>query len=218
MMGADSRERILRALRAVTTERRAHPGTYPAQPSPGGTPPGTGKPKGSWEEFSLAASGVGAHVLGPLSREAAASAARARLAELGSGRCVAEASAAELLGAGPWQVASGAPHDFRDVSLAIARGAFGVCENGAVLLPADLAPHHSLWVLCEHLLLLIHATDLVVDMHEAVARLAVRGLSAPHTVWVAGPSKTADIEQALVEGAHGPRSLWILGVLEAKPS
>ncbi|MFQ5696887.1 MAG: lactate utilization protein C [Myxococcota bacterium] len=206
-----AREQILRAVRSATLGRREHPGPYVPAPTP--PAPATGALPGAWEAFRSAATAAGAHVLGPVSRAEAARAARERVAQLGSGRCVAEPAAVEMLGAGPWQVAAGAPREFADVSLAIARGAFGVCENGAILLTADLAPHRSLWVLCEHLWLLIEATDLVADMHEAVARISARGLSTPHSVWVAGPSKTADIEQALVEGAHGPRSLWVVGVV-----
>jgi L-lactate dehydrogenase complex protein LldG len=59
----------------------------------------------------------------------------------------------------------------------------------------------------QHLAILINATDIVSDMHAAYNRTA--SCNHDFAAFIAGPSKTADIEQSLVLGAHGSRSMVI---------
>ena len=99
------------------------------------------------------------------------------------------------------------PHALRDVDFAVMPGQLAVAENGAVWVNDVDVPHRVLYFLSQHLALVVPAANLVHNMHEAYARLPVG--KTPFGSFVSGPSKTADIEQALVIGAHGARSLTV---------
>jgi L-lactate dehydrogenase complex protein LldG len=91
----------------------------------------------------------------------------------------------------------------------VCRGAFGVVENGAVWLPETLVESRAWLFLTDSLFVILSADDLVADMHQACHRLA-HGRTEGFGTFMAGPSKTADIEQALVIGAQGPRRMTIV--------
>ena len=99
------------------------------------------------------------------------------------------------------------PHAMEGIGLAVLPGAFAVAENGAVWLPTGGLKHRGVFVVAEHLALVVPAAEIVNDMHEAYRRIAFPG--AGFGTFVAGPSKTADIEQALVIGAHGARTCTV---------
>lgn len=101
------------------------------------------------------------------------------------------------------------PHLLDGIHTAVVPGRFGVCENGAIWLDASaLGPHRVLPFIAEHLVIVLPVAELVATMHQAYARL--KAPESDFGVFLAGPSKTADIEQALVIGAHGPRSCTVL--------
>ena len=93
------------------------------------------------------------------------------------------------------------------VDLAVLRGELGVAENGAVWVPAANMLHRALPMITQHLALVLDHRRIVATMHQAYAAVQHTG---PYGVFIAGPSKTADIEQSLVIGAHGARSLVVL--------
>ncbi len=101
------------------------------------------------------------------------------------------------------------PHDLARLDLTVNRGRFGVAENGAIWVSDDDLPHPAALFLVPHLVLVVRSTDIVSDMHEACARLRSEGCRG-FGVFISGPSKTADIEQILVIGAHGPCSLTVI--------
>ncbi|CAG4993289.1 Lactate utilization protein C [Dyadobacter sp. CECT 9275] len=103
------------------------------------------------------------------------------------------------------------PHELELIEMAILRAEFGVAENGAVWISDQYLPHRALPFITQNLAFVIPRDALVNNMHEAYNRLQ------DTTGWgcfIAGPSKTADIEQSLVIGAHGARSMVIFLVDE----
>ncbi len=85
-------------------------------------------------------------------------------------------------------------------------GAFGVAENGAIWLTEEALPHRVAPFICQHLV--IHVQKIVPNMHAAYEELNYP--TSGFGLFLAGPSKTADIEQSLVIGAHGARSLTVV--------
>lgn len=102
------------------------------------------------------------------------------------------------------------PHALADLDFAVLPGVFGVAENGAIWVTDEGLRHRAAYFIPQHLALVIPAAEIVDNMHQAYERLAFG--PARFGVFISGPSKTADIEQALVIGAHGPRSLNVFCV------
>ncbi len=100
------------------------------------------------------------------------------------------------------------PHELHDVDLAILPSRFGVAENGAVWLQEPQLKHRVLPFLTQHLAFTLHVDQILHNMHQAYERVTFD--DPVFGTFISGPSKTADIEQSLVIGAHGARSLTIL--------
>ncbi len=101
------------------------------------------------------------------------------------------------------------PHDLAPVDVAILRGQFGVAENGSIWLDeSDFGGHRVLPFITQHLIIVLDKKRIFNNMHEAYAQLDIT--KTGFGLFLAGPSKTADIEQSLVIGAHGARSLVVL--------
>jgi L-lactate dehydrogenase complex protein LldG len=100
-------------------------------------------------------------------------------------------------------------HQLHDIDLAVLSGEFGVAENAAVWIQGNSLPHRVIPFIAQHLVIELDKKQLVWNMHQAYQKLTVLPENG-FGVFISGPSKTADIEQSLVIGAHGSRSLTVL--------
>jgi L-lactate dehydrogenase complex protein LldG len=101
-------------------------------------------------------------------------------------------------------------HELKDIDLAIVKGEFAVAENGAVWIKNMENRHRSLYFIAQNIVIVIKKDAIVNNMHEAYENITFDNPS--YGVFVSGPSKTADIEQSLVIGAHGPKSGYVIFV------
>ena len=104
------------------------------------------------------------------------------------------------------------PHQLEDIDFAVLPGEFAVAENAAVWITDSAVKHRVIYFLCQHLALVVSAGQFVHNLSEAYQRIEFP--QARFGAFIAGPSKTADIEQSLVIGAHGPRSMTVFVVGE----
>jgi L-lactate utilization protein LutC len=102
-----------------------------------------------------------------------------------------------------------APAEDAEVSLILAD--VGVADTGQIGLVHRAGRPRAAALLPPRQIALLAAEDLVQSVAEAFARLGVGGPDHPgHVVLVAGPSRTADIEQRMILGVHGPRTLDVI--------
>lgn len=100
------------------------------------------------------------------------------------------------------------PHGFASLDCCLAPGEFAVAENGAVWLGDKSIPCRAALFVTQHLILVVPSDSIVHNMHEAYDNISFD--EAKFGIFISGPSKTADIEQSLVIGAHGSRSLTVV--------
>jgi len=99
--------------------------------------------------------------------------------------------------------------DLNGLSVAFA----GIAETGTLALVSGADNPTTLNFLPDNHMVVVFRQDVVGDMERVFSRLrAVYGAGqAPRTLnFVTGPSRSADIEQTLLFGAHGPRRLHIV--------
>ncbi len=106
-----------------------------------------------------------------------------------------------------------------NADLATVSHAFGgIAETGTLMLTSGPDNPTTLNFLPEHHIVVLSAADIAGDYESLWER--IRGIhgkgTMPRTVnMITGPSRSADIEQTLLLGAHGPRALHIVVVGEA---
>lgn len=99
-------------------------------------------------------------------------------------------------------------HDLKDIDLAIVKGNFAVAENGAIWMKNEKNRHRALYFIAQNIVIVIDEKEILNNMHEAYEKISFEDKG--YGVFISGPSKTADIEQSLVIGAHGPKSGYVI--------
>lgn len=88
----------------------------------------------------------------------------------------------------------------------VVEGVFGVAENGCVWIPQTMDDRSILFT-PERLIIILDRNDILNNMHEAYSRISAADYD--YGCFISGPSKTADIAQALVMGAQAARALVV---------
>ncbi|WP_338018667.1 LUD domain-containing protein [Ectothiorhodospira sp. 9100] len=98
-----------------------------------------------------------------------------------------------------------------DETVGLSRAVCGVGETGTLVLTSGADDPTTLNFLPEYHLVVLSSADVVDCLEDAWTRLRAQGQPWPRTVnLITGPSRTADVEQTIQLGAHGPRSLRVL--------
>ena len=102
------------------------------------------------------------------------------------------------------------PHDWQDVDIAIVPSALAVAENAAVWVSNAGNDWRSIYFLTQKLVLVVPRDAIVDTMRDAYGRISIdeQGFGA----FISGSSRTADIEQSLVMGAHGAMAALVIFV------
>jgi L-lactate dehydrogenase complex protein LldG len=106
----------------------------------------------------------------------------------------------------------GRARDLNGTDVGIIRGAFGVAENACIWIPQTMK-EKAVCFASEQLVIVLSRKNIVNNMHEAYERIAASTeyfQQYKFGTFISGPSKTADIESALVYGAQAARAVTIV--------
>ena len=95
--------------------------------------------------------------------------------------------------------------------VSVQHGFAGIAETGTLMLPSGPTRPTTLNILADTGIVVLRASRIVGAYEEAWDRLRAELGGMPRNVMlVTGPSRSADIEQTLELGAHGPRRLHVV--------
>jgi L-lactate dehydrogenase complex protein LldG len=123
------------------------------------------------------------------------------------------------LAAMPWgeqralQVRRGASDGSDEVGLSHATAA--IAETGTLVMVSGSDNPTTINFLPEHHIVVVDAADIAGDLEAVLAKIRTRYGKGemPRTVnLISGPSRSGDVEQKIILGAHGPRALHIIVV------
>ena len=97
--------------------------------------------------------------------------------------------------------------DLNDTDVTVVKGDVGVAENGCIWIP-QATKEKAAYFICEYLVIIISQKNIVNNMHEAYKKIEFNDYGFGS--FISGPSKTADIEQALVMGAQSARGVTVI--------
>lgn len=98
-------------------------------------------------------------------------------------------------------------NELNGTDVGVIRGVFGVAENGCIWVPQTMK-EKAVCFISEYLVILLDRKQIVNNMHEAYSRVEFN--SYGYGCFISGPSKTADIAQALVMGAQAARGVTVV--------
>lgn len=101
----------------------------------------------------------------------------------------------------------GTAQELNGTDVGIVRGELGVAENGCVWIPQTMK-ERAVCFISEYLVIVLSRRAIVSNMHQAYARINMTDYG--YGTFISGPSKTADIAQALVMGAQAARGVTII--------
>ena len=102
--------------------------------------------------------------------------------------------------------------ELEKADVGVIRGAIGVAENACIWIPQTMK-ERAVCFASEQLVIVIRRDAIVNNMHEAYARIAASQeyfKEYKFGTFISGPSKTADIEGALVYGAQAARGVTVV--------
>lgn len=104
---------------------------------------------------------------------------------------------------------------FTGIDAGLTRARSAIAATGSLVLWPDAAEPRLLSLVPPVHFVLLDAAAIHADLHAAMTAEGWSGTLPTNVVLVSGPSKTADIQQTLAYGAHGPRELVVLIVRSA---
>jgi L-lactate dehydrogenase complex protein LldG len=98
-------------------------------------------------------------------------------------------------------------NDFHQPALGVVEAVAGIAETGTVVVTSQDVPSSMLF-LCEELAIVLSTTDIHGYQEDIWPQIKHGRYRAVHLI--SGPSRTADVEQTLQVGAHGPKRVYLM--------